>query len=64
MESQSVNDIAAAGRRARFGTLPERVRYEDLVEEKMSAPRDPTRDAFHAEGAWSTFSCLAVDLGL
>ncbi|MEV1066383.1 hypothetical protein [Streptomyces sp. NPDC050263] len=37
---------AAAERRARFGALPERVRIEDMVEERPAAPRDPARDAY------------------
>lgn len=63
MESTPTTDSAAA-RRARFGSLPERIRAEDMVEEKAATPSDPTRHAFDAEGSWRSFSCLAVDLGL
>jgi hypothetical protein len=64
MESQNITDTAAAARRARFGTLPERIRYEDMVEEKTATPNDPTRYDYDPEGSWMSFSCLAADLGL
>lgn len=64
MESTHTTDSAAAARRARFGRLPERVRQQDMVEEKAATPGDPARYAFNPEGSWRSFSCLAVDLGL
>ncbi|GHJ99750.1 hypothetical protein SY2F82_15480 [Streptomyces sp. Y2F8-2] len=64
MESQSTVDSAAAARQARFGTLPERIRFEDMVEEKQATPNDPARNAYNPEGSWMSFSCLAADLGL
>lgn len=64
METKNAMDTAAAARRARFGALPERVSYDAMVEERPAAPRDPARDAFDAAGAWASFNCLAVDLGL
>ncbi|MGP9023095.1 hypothetical protein ACT1U9_32405 [Streptomyces sp. BR1] len=64
MESTHATDSTAAARRARFGSLPERIRQEDMVEEKAATPSDPTRYAFDPEGSWKSFSCLAVDLGL
>ncbi|MFJ8358155.1 hypothetical protein [Streptomyces sp. NPDC093984] len=64
MESQSALDSAAAARQARFGKLPERIRFEDMVEEKQAASNDPARDAYDPEGSWMSFSCLAADLGL
>ena len=64
MHSEKTTDSAAAARRARFGTLPERIRYEDMVEEKAAIASDPTRYAHAPEGSWMSFSCLAVDLGL
>ncbi|MER6960234.1 MULTISPECIES: hypothetical protein [unclassified Streptomyces] len=45
-EQELQSGAAAAGRRARFGALPERVRIEDMVEERPAAPRDPARDAY------------------
>ncbi|MEU7487226.1 hypothetical protein [Streptomyces sp. NPDC042319] len=53
---------ASAARRTRFGSLPARVRYEDMVEERPAAPRDPARDAYDPEGSWRSFACLAADL--
>ncbi|MEU5249435.1 hypothetical protein AB0G81_36170 [Streptomyces asoensis] len=37
-------------RRARFGALPERVRPQDMVEERPATPRDPARDAYDPDG--------------
>ncbi|MDN0198334.1 hypothetical protein [Streptomyces sp. S.PNR 29] len=64
MESRNTTDGAAAARRARFGRLPERVRHEDMVEERAATPHDPTRYAHDPEGSWRSFACLAADLGL
>jgi hypothetical protein len=64
MERQSTTDSAAAARHARFGQLPERVRYEDIIEEKAATPHDAARNAYDPEGSWNSFSCLAADLGL
>lgn len=64
MESQPTTDSTATARHVRFGTLPERVKYEDLVEERPATPGDPARYVHHPEGSWTTFSCLAADLGL
>ncbi|POX45450.1 hypothetical protein C3488_29735 [Streptomyces sp. Ru72] len=64
MESRSTVDSAAVARHERFGKLPERVRFEDMVEEKQATPNDPARDAYDPEGSWMSFSCLAADLGL
>ncbi|MFD8997819.1 hypothetical protein [Streptomyces abikoensis] len=65
MEHGSTTDTTtAAARRARFGRLPERIRYEDMVEERAASANDPTRLAHDPEGSWKFFSCLAVDLGL
>ncbi|MFB7507132.1 hypothetical protein [Streptomyces broussonetiae] len=44
--------------------MPERIRYEDMVEEKAATSNDPARYAHNPEGSWMSFSCLAVDLGL
>ncbi|GAA3155694.1 hypothetical protein [Streptomyces echinatus] len=64
MENPHHADGAAAVRRARFSTLPERIRYEDMTEVKTVAPHDPARYAHDPERSWTSFSCLAVDLGL
>ncbi|MHA7959754.1 hypothetical protein ACX9I7_18540 [Streptomyces sp. L500] len=69
MEHGSTTDTTtdtttAATRRARFGRLPERIRYEDMVEERAASAHDSARHAHDPEGSWKFFSCLAVDLGL
>ncbi|MDX3265740.1 hypothetical protein PV336_42350 [Streptomyces sp. MI02-2A] len=64
MEGQSMMDSAAAARHARFGKLPERIRYEDMVQEEPVTLHDPARDAYNPEGSWASFSCFAADLGL
>ncbi|MFF2324956.1 MULTISPECIES: hypothetical protein [unclassified Streptomyces] len=68
MESRSEThdpvDSAAAARHARFGKLPERIPYADMVEEGPADPRNPTRDTYNPEASWMRFSCLAADLGL
>ncbi|MFJ5921163.1 hypothetical protein ACIQF6_01015 [Kitasatospora sp. NPDC092948] len=58
----TADERAAAERRARFGTLPERVAFADLVQEQPPAARpgagyDPDAQAVR-------FACLAADLGL
>ena len=64
MESRNTTDSAAAARRARFGTLPERIRYEDMAEEKSATANGRPRHTYDPEGRWMSFSCLAADLGL
>ncbi|MGP4006003.1 hypothetical protein [Streptomyces sp. 4N124] len=54
MSQEQMNADAAAAetaRRARFGTLPERVRLEDTVEERPATAPDPARDAYN-EDEW------------
>lgn len=62
-KAPDVDAVAAAARQARFGHLPERVGFADMVEEQV-APRDPARDAYNAAGSFISYSCLALDLGL
>ncbi|WP_328918107.1 MULTISPECIES: hypothetical protein [unclassified Streptomyces] len=64
VKSGTVMDSAAAARQARFGALPERVRHEDLVEEKPVSARDAAGDAYNPEKSFVSYSCLALDLGL
>ncbi|MFI2645289.1 hypothetical protein [Streptomyces sp. NPDC018610] len=63
MESNSTSDVAARIRHAKFGRLPERVAYADMVEEKPATPKDPS-GSYDPEASWNHFSCLALDLGL
>ncbi|KAA6212136.1 hypothetical protein CP973_21990 [Streptomyces albofaciens JCM 4342] len=56
-------DGAAAARQAKFGKLPERIPYEDMVTEK-AATENRAQNTYNPEGAWNHFSCLALDLGL
>ncbi|MFE2376670.1 hypothetical protein [Streptomyces sp. NPDC059398] len=58
------HDPAAQQRRARYGKLPERVRQEDLVEERAATPGKGTGNRYSPEAAWSHYACLALDLGL
>ncbi|MFJ8085759.1 hypothetical protein ACIQ6Y_34935 [Streptomyces sp. NPDC096205] len=53
---------AAAARQARFGKLPERIRFEDMTEEVEAAPGGAA--SYDPEGSWKYYSCLALDLGL
>ncbi|CAG7641090.1 hypothetical protein [Actinacidiphila bryophytorum] len=63
MESTGTRDsAAAAARHARFGSLPERIRYEDMVQEQRSTP--VTGDAYDPERSFVSWSCVALDLGL
>jgi hypothetical protein len=56
-------DTAATQGRARFRTLPERVRFEDMTETTdVSAHGGAT--AYDPERSWTFYSCLALDLGL
>ncbi|WP_265563450.1 hypothetical protein [Streptomyces hygroscopicus] len=51
------SDAAEAGRRARFGRLPERVRLEDTVQVKPATVPDPARDAYDSHD-WLVRTCL------
>ncbi|GGV88339.1 hypothetical protein GCM10015535_39530 [Streptomyces gelaticus] len=62
--TENAADNAAVTRHERFGKLPERIPYQDMVEVKPASPREPARDAYDPEGSWTSFSCLAADLGL
>ncbi|WP_331754654.1 MULTISPECIES: hypothetical protein [unclassified Streptomyces] len=62
--TENTTDSAAAARHERFGKLPERVPYQDMVEVKPASPKESVRDAYDPEASWMSFSCLAADLGL
>ncbi|MGW7255283.1 hypothetical protein [Streptomyces sp. NPDC054834] len=57
-------DAAAAARRARYGRLPERIRFEEMAEEVEAAPSGAVNTSYDPEGSWKYYSCLALDLGL
>ncbi|MFF6914085.1 hypothetical protein [Streptomyces sp. NPDC012466] len=63
MDEKLSTDTAAAARHARFGKLPERIRFEDMAEEVEPAPAGGVR-TYNPEGSWKYYSCLALDLGL
>lgn len=56
-EKRHVSDVAEAGRRARFGALPDRIRLEDTVEERPATVPDPARDTYNPD-EWLVRSCL------
>lgn len=60
----STDGQAAAVRKARFGTLPKRVAFEDMVEEKAVPSAYRAVDAHDPDALAVRFSCLAADLGL
>jgi hypothetical protein len=62
MTNDGTVDSAALARQARFGKLPERISYSDMVEEKAPSPK--AGDGYDPEASWMQFSCLALDLGL
>jgi hypothetical protein len=64
MSDNSVADVAAAARHARFGKLPERIRYEDMTVVHQVSADGTAGPAYNPEGSWQHFSCLAMDLGL
>ncbi|WP_169797093.1 hypothetical protein [Peterkaempfera griseoplana] len=50
-------ETAEAVRRARFGALPERIRPEEMVEERAATLPDPARDAYSSD-EWLVRYCL------
>ncbi|MET7474141.1 hypothetical protein ABZT17_07205 [Streptomyces sp. NPDC005648] len=64
MKQEVTPDAAAAARHARFGRLPERIPFENMTEVVEAAPKDAASASGQDTGAWRTFSCLALDLGL
>ncbi|MFF7454569.1 hypothetical protein [Kitasatospora sp. NPDC008115] len=64
MSSERTDDPAAEARLARFGRLPERIRFEDMTQERPAGPGDAPGDTYHPDGAFRFYNCLAVDFGL
>lgn len=56
-EQVRVPDVAEAARRARFGSLPERVRLADTVEERPTTALDPARNAYN-DDEWLVRTCI------
>ena len=59
MNKEPMTDPAASARHARYGTLPERIRFEDMTEETEAAPSVGATKPAHLEDA-----VAAVDLSL
>ncbi|MET9394519.1 hypothetical protein ABZY20_29645 [Streptomyces sp. NPDC006624] len=55
--SQQGSETEAAVRRARFGSLPEPVRVEDMVEERAASIPDPARTDYNQD-EWLVRYCL------
>ncbi|MFJ7300086.1 hypothetical protein [Streptomyces sp. NPDC099088] len=60
VDTESAMDAAA--RQARFGKLPERIGFDQMVQEQ--AANGPGVAPYNPEASWNQFSCLALDLGL
>ena len=59
-----VEDRAQAAREARFGVLPNRVSFAEMVEEKPPLPANQAVDSYDPDSLGVRFSCLAADPGL
>ncbi|MFI0739408.1 hypothetical protein ACH4PU_15165 [Streptomyces sp. NPDC021100] len=59
----AMRDGDSAVRHARFGALPERIAYEDMVEEKAASRAAPPEYGGEP-GVRTHLGCLAWDLGL
>ncbi|MEU0036372.1 hypothetical protein [Streptomyces sp. NPDC006333] len=64
MKIEPALDAAAATRLARFGKLPERVQFHEMVQEQAAEPNAAAIITYNPESSWNHFSCLALDLGL
>jgi hypothetical protein len=64
MSENVTTDTATATRHARYGRLPERIRFEDMTEEVETVPGGGANASYDPEGNWKYYSCLALDLGL
>ncbi|MFG2122804.1 hypothetical protein [Streptomyces sp. NPDC048710] len=62
--TEPMTDPAAAARHARYGRLPERIRFEDMTEGAEAGRSGGVTAAYDPEGSWNYYSCLALDLGL
>ncbi|MGW3284691.1 hypothetical protein ACWDR3_08620 [Streptomyces sp. NPDC001002] len=56
-EKTELPDVTETARRTRFGSLPERIRPEDMTEETPATAPDPARDTYSSD-EWLTRTCL------
>ncbi|WP_121710768.1 hypothetical protein [Streptomyces sp. E5N91] len=64
MNDDIAMDADAAARQARFGRLPERIRFDDMKTEVEVDPRGTGGATYNPENSWKFYSCVALDLGL
>jgi hypothetical protein len=64
MNKEHTGDAAAAARHARYGKLPQRIRFEEMTEGMEAGPSGGVRASHDPESSWKYYSCLALDLGL
>ncbi|MFD8867231.1 MULTISPECIES: hypothetical protein [unclassified Streptomyces] len=64
MNKDLAMDADATARHARYGRLPERIRFEDMAEEVEAVPSGGINASYDPAGSWKYYSCLALDLGL
>lgn len=64
MSKEPTTDLASAVRRARYGSLPERIRFEEMTEEVGADRSGGATASYDPAGSWKYYSCLALDLGL
>ncbi|MEU5594980.1 hypothetical protein [Streptomyces sp. NPDC020298] len=64
MNEELAMNAATAARLARYGRLPERIRFEEMTEEVEAASGGTVNTAYGPDGSWKYYSCLALDLGL
>ena len=57
-------DHGRTAREARFGRLPDRIPFAEMVEEKPPLSANQAVDSYDPDGLGVRFSCLAADLGL
>ncbi|MFE0450212.1 hypothetical protein ACFW2D_02745 [Streptomyces sp. NPDC058914] len=62
MEATNAVDSAAAARHARFGKLPERIPFDDMVQ--VQPMKHPAQSAYDPANAWSSYNCVAAELAL
>ena len=64
MNDEGGSEVAAAARRVRFGSLPERIRFEDMTEVQDVSQHGEGAIRYDPERSWIFYSCLPLDLGL